>query len=363
MPRTFLFAFLGLLATCALADYDVEIVAEGLDFPWSIAFLPDGGMLVSERSGQLRIIRDGELLDAPVAGTPDTYVAGQGGYFDVLLDPDFEPNGVVYLSFAHGDKRKNATRLVRARFDGSSLLDVTTIFTAQPWKDTPHHYGGRMAFLTDGTLLLTTGEGFTYRESAQTLDNHFGKVIRIATDGGIPDDNPFVNRTGALPEIWSYGHRNPQGIVVRGEDDTVLLHEHGPRGGDELNAVEPGRNYGWPAITYGIDYSGATISPYTELPGMEQPLVYWSPSIAPAGMALYDHELFPDWRGNLFIAALAERTVRRLEMRENEVVAQHEMFKDLGERFRDVRVGPDGALYLLTDSPDGKVLRVVPEAE
>ncbi len=347
------------MASSARGDHAYETLAEGLEFPWSLAFLPDGEMLVTERAGRLRIIRDGLLVDEPVVGVPETYVAGQGGYFDVLPDPDFASNRQVYLSFAHGDRKQNAVRVIRARFDGAALDDVRTIFTAAPWKDTPHHYGGRMAFMSDGSLLLTTGEGFTYREEAQKLDNHFGKVIRINTDGSVPEGNPFIG-DDALSEIWSYGHRNPQGIVVVPESQAVYLHEHGPRGGDELNLVEPGNNYGWPAIAYGIDYSGATISPYTELPGMEQPITYWDPSIAPAGMAYYDGDLFPDWQGDLFVSALVERSVRRLDMDGGAVVAQQVLFDDLGERIRDVRVGPDGALYLLTDSPSGKVVRVSP---
>ncbi len=351
------------LVTCftlsAYAEYDYETIADGLEYPWSIAFLPGGDMLVTERSGRLRIVRDGELLDEPVAGAPDTYVAGQGGYFDILPDPGFASNQTVYLSFAHGDRKQNATRVIRATFDGAALGNVQIIFTATPWKNTPHHYGGRMAFLQDGTLVITSGEGFTFREQAQRLDNHFGKVIRINTDGSVPEDNPFAGGD-SLPEIWSYGHRNPQGIVVVPDSGDVYLHEHGPRGGDELNRVEPGSNYGWPAITYGVDYSGATISPYTELPGMEQPIVYWSPSIAPAGMAYYDGALFPEWQGDLLVSALVERSVRRLELDGGSVAAQELLFGELTERIRDVRVGPDGALYLLTDSPSGKVIRVSP---
>jgi len=340
------------LAVTAQAEYAMETVAEGLDFPWSIAFLPDGSMLVTERNGGLRIIRNGALDAEAIAGVPRAYVAGQGGLFDVVLDPGFEQNRTLYLSFAHGDRKANATRVVRAVFDGQSLVDVEVIFTATPTKDTPHHYGGRMAFLPDGTLLLTTGEGFNYREQAQLLDNHFGKIIRINTDGSVPEDNPFLDSPDALPEIWSYGHRNPQGIVVMPDTGDVFVHEHGPRGGDELNLIEPGNNYGWPAITYGIDYSGARISPYTELPGMEQPLIYWVPSIAPAGMA--------EFRGDLLVAALAEKTLRLIRIEDGEVAGQEVMIGDPGERIRDVRQGIDGSIYLLTDSARGKVIRVVP---
>ncbi len=348
------------LLSCAKADFTYETVAADLNHPWSLAFLPDGSMLVTERAGQLRVIRDGKLVATPVAGVPDAYVAGQGGMFEVLPDPAFAENQTLYLSFAHGDKKDNATRVVRARFDGAQLTDVKTIFTATPSKDTVHHFGARMAFLPDGTLLVTVGEGSRYREEAQKPENHLGSIVRINTDGSIPADNPYVGDASVQPEIWSWGHRNPQGIVVLPGSAVVYSHEHGPRGGDELNLIEPGKNYGWPAITYGIDYSGAKISPYSELPGMEQPVVYWVPSIAPSGMSYYDGELFPEWRGDLFISALAEQSVRRLQLQDGAVVSQEVLFADLGQRIRDVRSGPDGALYLLTDSSRGKVLKVTP---
>ena len=329
----------------------VETIAEGLDHPWSVAFLPDGAMLITERSGNLRVVREGKLIEDPVGGVPDVYVRGQGGLFDIVLDPDFENNNVIYLSYAHGRAGENATRVMRATFDGSSLSNQQIIFTAKPWKRGPNHYGGRMAFLPDGTLLLTTGEDFELREQAQLLDSHLGKIIRINTDGSAPTDNPFVAADGALPEVFSYGHRNAQAILVA-PDGTIWMHEHGPAGGDELNRIEPGLNYGWPVITYGLDYSGARVSPYTEFEGMQQPVTYWTPSIAPAGMTWLN--------GDLYVAALVERSVRQLQLRNGEVVNQQILFKDLGERLRDVRTGPDGALYLLTDSPDGKLLRVVP---
>ncbi len=350
-----------LCASLTRADVRIETIAEGLDFPWSLAFLPDGSMLVTERSGQLRVIRDGELQSEAIGGVPEVYVSGQGGLFEVILDPDFANNQTLYLSYAHGTKKENATRVMRAVLDGDSLVQQELIYTVAPWKDTPHHYGGRMAFLADGTLLLTTGEGFDYREDAQRLNSQLGKVIRINTDGSVPDDNPFVGENDNSAPIWSYGHRNPQGIVVLPETGEVYLHEHGPRGGDELNVIEPGLNYGWPATSYGIDYSGARISPYTEYESMEQPIAYWVPSIAPAGMTYYDGELFPDWQGNLFVAALVEKSIRRLDLENGLVADQEVLFDDIDERMRDVRTGPDGALYLLTDSSDGKVLRVLPE--
>jgi glucose/arabinose dehydrogenase len=337
----------------------VETVAEGLSYPWSLAFLPNGSMLLTERDGRLRVIENGRLLDRAVSGVPPVYVRSQAGLFDIVLDPGFSENQLVYLSFAHGTDRANATRVVRARLTGMSLQNVEVIFTATPVKATPNHFGGRMLFLPDGTLLITTGDGFNYREAAQKLDNHLGKVVRINPDGSVPDTNPFSSSDHALPEIWSYGHRNSQAIVMNTGTGTVYLHEHGARGGDELNVILPGRNYGWPAITLGIDYTFAQITPYTELPGMEQPILHWTPSIAPAGMAYYDGDMFPEWRRNLFVAALAEKSVRRIVLNGDRVVDQQLMFTDLEARFRDVRVGHDGALYLLTDSAEGKVLRIV----
>ena len=356
---------LSLLALCAgsfgpaaATVYEVETVAGGLAFPWSLAFLPGGDMLVTEREGRLRIIRDGRLDPSPIAGVPDTYVAGQGGFFDILLDPDFAANRQVYLSYSEGARRANRLVVGRARFDGAALSGFEAILIGEPDKDTPHHYGGRMAFLADGTLLIVSGDGFDYREQALDLGSLLGKTLRIGPDGSIPRDNPFLDRDGARPEIWTYGHRNQQGIVAT--PDGVYLHEHGPRGGDELNRIEPGKNYGWPAITYGMDYSGSYISPYTEHPGMEQPVLVWTPSIAPAGLAYYDGEAFPEWKGDLFVAALVERSVRRVDLEDGKPAGQDILFTELGERLRDVRAGPDGYLYLLTDSATGSVLRVRP---
>lgn len=340
--------------------YTIETVARGLEHPWSLAFLPDGRMLVTERAGRLRVIENGRLRPEPVPGVPPVYVRNQAGLFEVLPARDFDKSGVIYLSFAHGDAKANNTRLVRGRLQNNRLTDVQALFTAQPLRSTAAHYGGRMAWLPDGTLVLTLGDGFNYRERAQKLDDHLGKVVRLNADGSVPGDNPFVGRKDARPEIYSYGHRNPQGIVYDDNNNRLYMHEHGPRGGDELNLLAPGRNYGWPAITYGIDYSGAIISPYTQMKGMEQPLVHWTPSIAPAGMTLYNGKLFPDWQGDLFVSALVERSVRRLRLKEGQVAEQQVLFMELGERIRDVRAGPDGALYLLTDDSDGSVLKVVP---
>jgi aldose sugar dehydrogenase len=359
----------GLCATALLAmagaamaqAYAVEVLAEELEHPWSVAFLPDGHMLVTERAGRLRIVDAGGLRPDPVDGLPDIFVSGQAGLFDVLLDPGFADNGILYISFAHGDSDANHTRVIRTRFDGERLHDVEAIFTSQPPKSGDAHYGGRMAWMLDGTLLFGLGDGFYFREAAQKLDSHLAKMIRIHPDGSVPDDNPFVGRDDVLPEIYSYGHRNVQAVVVDDATGVVYAHEHGPRGGDELNIIEPGRNYGWPVITHGRDYSRALITPFTEMPGMEQPLVGWTPSIAPGGMTLYRGELFPEWRDSLFVAALAEKSVRRVPLdRRGGVGEQEKLFEEIDQRMRDVRTGPDGALYLLTDESDGQLLRIAP---
>jgi aldose sugar dehydrogenase len=352
-------------ADTSTESYRIETVAEGLDHPWALAFLPDGGLLVTERPGRLRLIeRDAagglRLRPEPVAGVPPVFAMGQAGLFDLLLAPDFATSGVLYLSFAHGRFEANHLRVVSARFDGGALHAVQPILTTQPAKSHSQHFGGRMALLPDGTLVVAMGDGNLDRTDAQRLHTHLGKLLRVHTDGRVPEDNPFVGRDDALPEIWSYGHRNPQGLVYVAEHGALYAHEHGSRGGDELNRIERGANYGWPLVTGGVDYTGARITPFRSLPGMVDPLVDWTPSIAPAGMAWYAGELFPAWRGSLFVAALRERSVRRVPMAGGRPGEQELLFTELGERLRDVRAGPDGALYLLTDSPEGRVLRVLP---
>ena len=353
-----LFASAYPLGAAESRPYRVETIASGLAFPWSLAFLPDGRALVTERAGRLRMIVDGKLVEKPISGVPRAFVEGQGGLFEVLIDPDFGSNQSIYLSLAQGRSRANRTRVVRAHFDGTSLSEVTPIFTAKPAKDTPVHFGGRMAFLADGTLVVGLGDGFDYREKAQRLDSHLGKIVRIRTDGSLPADNPFVGRDDALPEIYSYGHRNVQGIVWDAQAGLLYAHEHGPRGGDELNAIAPGANYGWPVATFGLDYSGAVISPFSERPGMVSPLHQWTPSIAPSGMVIYRGTMFPEWDGDFIVTALAGRCAQRLRLEGGKLVDGEVLFAELGERLRDVRVAPDGALWLLTDDAKGKVLRV-----
>jgi glucose/arabinose dehydrogenase len=355
--------FVVLIGTLAERGYAYRLttVAEGLDHPWCVAFLPDGALLVTERPGTLRRIETTGAVSEPIDGVPPVYFAGQGGLFDVLLDPDFANNRRIYLSYAHGDRRANATRVVRARLGDSALEDLDVIFTVTPEKSLPQHYGGRMAFLPDGTLLLTTGEGFNYRELAQRTDGLLGKTVRINPDGSIPQDNPFADGQGGHPALYSFGHRNPQGLIVDPQTGQILLHEHGPRGGDEINRIEPGRNYGWPAITYGLDYSGAYVSPFTEHPDMEQPLKVWTPSIAPSGFAIYRGERFPAWRGSLFVGALVDREVRRVTLHPDGSTSEEALFSELGERIRDVRVSPDDAIYLVTDGKPGRIVRVDPD--
>ena len=347
--------------TAEAADYQMAVLAEPLEHPWSIAFLPDGAILVTERPGRLRVVASDGLRPTPVAGLPEVFASGQAGLFDVLLAKDFEDSGILFLSFAYGNADENHTRIVRARFDGRELLEVTPIFTTQPPKSGNAHYGGRMVWMDDGTLLLGTGDGFYFREESQNLESHLGKIIRIRDDGTVPDDNPFVGTANAKPEIYSYGHRNVQAIVNDRDQGVIYAHEHGPRGGDELNVILPGRNYGWPIISHGKDYSRALITPFTSYAGMEQPLLYWTPSIAPSGMTLYDGDLFPQWHRSFFVAALAEESVRRVPLLDGGVPGEQDtLFEELGQRIRDIRTGPDGALYLVTDEPDGQLIRVTP---
>jgi len=338
-------------------EFTYETIVSGVDHPTALVFIDQNTSLLTERNGGLRYIRDGKLDPTPVSGVPEVFVAGQAGLFDVLLDPDFAGNQTIYLSFSQGTANANTLKIARARLNGHELQDVKIIFSAQPLRDTAFHYGGRMIFLPDGTLLLATGDGFDYRSKAQFLDNHFGKTLRINSDGSVPADNPYIGVENVLPELYSYGHRNLQGLVL-GANQEIFSHEHGAMGGDELNLIKPAINYGWPAITYGVDYSGAHVSPYSSYDGMQQPLLYWAPSIAPGGMALYSGQEFPAWQGNLLIAALAEKSVRRVVTEGDKVLQQETLFTELGQRLRDVRVGPDGEIYLLTDADDGKVIKV-----
>ena len=344
------------------ATYKVTTVAQGIDHPWSIAFLPDGRMLVTERNKGLRLIVDGKLVDAPLSGLPAAYVAGQGGYFDVVLDPAFATNGRIYVSYAEGSDAANHTAVARATLDGASLKDVSVIYRNAPDKDTNAHFGGRLAFLPDGTLLLTTGEGFEYREKAQDKTSGLGKIVRLTTDGAAPPDNPFAADGSGKAEVWTYGNRNQQGLAVDTATGIVYQTEHGALSGDEVNVIEKGANYGWPIVTYSLDYSGAVISPYAEKPGIKAPVAVWKPErFAPSGLAVYRGPLFPAWDGALLAGSLAETCVDVIKLDSGGAVSQHQrLFSELKSRIRDVRVAPDGAIYVLTDDSAGKVLRVDP---
>ena len=336
----------------------IATVATGLDHPWSVAFLPDGRVLVTERTGRLRVIADGKLQAEPVAGVPAVYAHSQGGLFDVLPHPDFATNRLLFLSYAAGTPGANATRIARARLDGDRLTGLKVIFEVTPKKDTPVHYGGRMAWLPDGSLVMTTGDGFDYREDAQHPGKLLGKIIRIRPDGSIPSDNPFVGVKGARPEIWSLGHRNPQGLALDPATGALWSHEHGPRGGDEINLIRRGANYGWPIATHGRDYSGAAISPFKAYKGMADAQLVWTPSIAPSGLAVYRGAMFPEWNGDLLVGALAHEHVRRVDIAGGRIVGQQRLFPELTARIRDVRVAPDGAIWLTVDDDNGRVLRV-----
>jgi len=345
------------------ASYTLETVADDLNYPWSIAFLPEGDYLVAMRSGEVRRISAQGVISPALEGLPDSYVLSQGGYFDITLDPNFANNQRIYLSFAYGTPEQNGTRIVSGRLNGDRVENVTPIFTVAPLKDTAVHYGGKMLFLLDGTLVMTTGDGFEYREAAQDIFNLMGKIIRINSDGSIPADNPYASNGLGNAAVWSYGHRNPQGLVLDKATGRLYSHEHGAKGGDELNLVKPDTNYGWPAVTKGVNYSGAYVSPLRSAPGIEEPLTYWDPSIGASGLAIYDGDAFPNWQGKLFIGALVDEEVRMLTLSEGKVTDEQAMFSEIGARIRDVRTGPDGMLYLLTDSEQGKVIRVVPTSD
>jgi glucose/arabinose dehydrogenase len=344
-------------------NLSVETIASGLTNPWALAFLPDGRMLVTERPGRLRIVgRDGKLAPA-VAGVPAVRASGQGGLHDVVLDRGFLTNKTIYFCYAEPAAGGGRTAMARAKLndgDAPKLDDVKVIFRQEGPLSSGNHYGCRIVQGRDGNLWLTMGDHFTYRDEAQNLANHIGKIVRVTPDGGVPPDNPFVDRKDAKPEIWSYGHRNSQGAALHPQTGKLWEHEHGPRGGDEINIPLAGRNYGWPVIGYGIDYSGAKIHETTAKAGMEQPVKYWVPSIAPSGMAFYTGFLLPGWRGNLFVGALAGQMLVRLELDGETVTREERLLTNLRERIRDVRQGPDGALWLLTDSSNGKLLRLTP---
>jgi aldose sugar dehydrogenase len=344
--------------------FEVAVFASGIRSGWAFEFMPDGRILLSEKSGELRIIGSDGRRSPPISGLPPVDSGGQGGLLDVALDPDFATNSTIYWSFAEPRQGGNGTSLAKAvlRFDGAGarLESVQVLFRQQPTHDSNLHFGSRIVFAPDGMLFLTTGERSDRetRVGAQDLGTHLGKVIRIRRDGSVPADNPFVSRAGALPEVWSYGHRNMQGAALDGQGRLWTI-EHGPRGGDELNLIKPGVNYGWPVISYGIEYSGRKIGDgITARAGLEQPVYYWDPVIAPSGITFYDGDMFPEWKGNLFIASLLDMKLVRLELANDKVVGEEWLLRGRKQRIRDVKQAPDGSLYVLTEAGDGALLRI-----
>ena len=349
----------------ALAQAQPETVASGLENPWGVSFLPDGRFVVTERPGRLRLIGADGKIGAPIAGLPAIAAGGQGGLLDVLADSGFEKNRTLYFCFSEPEAggSGNSTALASAQLsaDGARLENLKIIFSQKPKVASRAHFGCRIVEARDGTLFLTLGDRFSRKEDAQKLDNHLGKVVRVHKDGSVPKDNPFAGKAGALPEIWSYGHRNGQGAALA-PDGHFWMTEHGPQGGDEINVPQAGRNYGWPVITYGENYGGGKIGDgITAKDGMEQPLHYWVPSIATSGMAFLTSDRYgAAWKGNLFVGSLKFGYLDRIELKDGKVVAEHKLLADGRARIRDVKQGPDGLLYVLTDEADGKLLRLRP---
>jgi glucose/arabinose dehydrogenase len=335
-----------------------------LAHPWSLAFLPDGRMLVTERPGRMRIItRDGKL-SPPLANVPRVFAVNQGGLLDVILDRAFAQNRIVYFSYAEPFEGGGRTALARAKLmagETPQLDEVTVIYRQFGPPSRGGHFGGRIVQGVDGNLFLTNGEHFIDRDKAQTLDNDLGKIVRITSEGAAPNDNPFVGKPGARPEIWSLGHRNPQGLAINPADGKLWEQEHGPMGGDEINMIVPGHNYGWPLVSYGVNYDGTPVGTgKAQMAGMDDSIWHWTPSIAPSGLTFYSGDLFPGWKGSLFSGALKFQLLSRLEIKGDQALKEERLLQGLNERIRDVRQGPDGALYLLTDNSAGRILRVTP---
>jgi aldose sugar dehydrogenase len=340
----------------------VQTIAKGLEHPWGVAFLPDKRMLVTERPGRLRVVAPDGRLSEPLAGVPQVFASGQGGLLDVVPSPAFEKDRLVYLSFAEPGPGGAGTAVARGRLGERGLEDTQVIWRQQPKVGGSNHWGSRIVFHRDGTLFMTLGDRGNYSESAQDLATTIGKVVRINPDGSAPRDNPFAERAGARPEIWSYGHRNIQGGALHPETGQLWTVEHGARGGDELNRPQAGKNYGWPIISYGTHYSGAKIGEGTAREGMEQPVYYWDPVIAPSGMTFYSGELFAGWKNNILIGSLTPGLLVRLVMQDAKVAKEERYLGELRQRIRDVRQAPDGSLHLLTDARDGQILRITPAA-
>jgi glucose/arabinose dehydrogenase len=357
--KFYLSSFLFLFSIHSSTEYKFETVLDNLDDAWSFVFLSEDKILFTEMPGKLRIasLTDKSIIN--VTNIPEVAYSSQGGLSEVVLDPDFNSNNKIYISYsAKKDNKKITLYLASAELKNNKLVNRKIIFEANAYRRSPAHMGAKIAFLSDGTLLLTSGDGYDHREEAQSLDNHFGKIIRINQDGSIPQDNPFISNKNALSDIYSYGHRNMQGLIITSSGE-IYEHEHGPKGGDELNIIKPSLNYGWPAITYGIDYSGAVISPFTEKEGMEQPLFYWIPSIAPSDMIFYEKNLYPDLKNSFLITALVSKDVKQINI--NDLTTQNSLFADLNSRLRNIQDSPKGYIYLLTDGPNNKLIKIIPK--
>lgn len=350
----------GAFSTPAEAGVKTEELVTGLSHPWGMAFLPDGRLLVTERTGAIRLYSEQGGLSEPLNGVPDVAAVNQGGMLDIALDPDFADNRTVYFCYSKPGEGGSSSSVARATLNDKTLTEVTTVFTAAPLIDNGFHFGCRLAFDSAQQLYISLGDRYKYMDEAQNTNNHFGSIVRVNKDGSVPADNPFTD--GEAPEVFSYGHRNVQGLTIHPNTGAVWAMEHGPKGGDEVNLLEKGANYGWPEITYGIDYDGDIISDKTHREGMKQPVLYWDPSIAPSGMVFYEGEPFADWNGDLLVGALKFTHLRRIEMEDGQPGEQYEYLKDRNERIRDVEVGPDGYIYLLTDAPEGKLLKLTPAA-
>ena len=349
-------AFVG--SAHAAESLKVETLTNELTNPWGLAFLPDGDMVITERPGNIRVFSTKTGLSAPLKNVPAVAAVNQGGMLGVTVDPDYANNQTIYFCYSKPGEGGSSSSVSKAQIKGDALVNVETIFSAFPLVDNGFHFGCRVAFDNDGYLFITLGERYKYMKEAQNTGNYLGKIVRIKPDGSIPEDNPFVD--GKAPGIYSYGHRNVQGLTIHPDTGAVWAMEHGPKGGDEINLIGKGKNYGWPVITYGIDYNDSIISDKTEMEGMEQPVLYWDPSIAPSGMTFYKGDKFPEWNGDILVGSLKFTHLRRIDMENGKPGKQEEFLRDRNERIRDVVEGPDGYIYLLTDNPEGKLLKVMP---
>ncbi|MBL7873336.1 MAG: PQQ-dependent sugar dehydrogenase [Cyclobacteriaceae bacterium] len=348
----------GSTITTEKQKFVLESITTELQRPWGMAFLPDGRAMVTEKDGEIRIIKDGKLLEEKISGVPEVFNNGQGGLLDIQLHPDYAKNGWIYISYAKPDGTKGgATTIARVKLQGNAFTNVEELFMAQPSSPSGAHFGSRIVFDGKGYIFFSCGERGKM-ENAQDITNHLGKIMRLHDDGRVPKDNPFVNKVGAKPEIWSYGHRNPQGLYYDKATSTLWDGEHGPKGGDELNKVEKGKNYGWPVITYGINYDDKPITDITKKDGMEQPVRYWVPSIAPCGMTMVTSDKYPNWKGNFLVGALSFQLVARVEVANGKFVAEERILEKIG-RVRHVVQSPDGYIYVLTENP-GTISKLVP---